>query len=371
MDWRIVFLCGTILIQIGSTIPIAMYYSYMKKKSAVQDFPSGSYYTPSITVFLPVRNESKNIERRIREVIKTDYPLSLVTLIVIDSDSSDETATIAKNLLEDIGSEIKWDVIEIKRLGKSVAVNHMLRILDTDFLVMIDADAECRQKSFNLLLDWFINDEIGAVCGQFDVDTNNEDYQYRTRFNTLRTGESVVDSTPIFEGSICCFRTSSLCGRSINDKINADDSQLAMLVRSNGYRAIMDPRIKFSETNSGTTKSRRIRRGQGLVRALFQNRSLILGEGRYSVIFANAIYFYLLFPWVFLMSGAFSLAMAINLIARHSRFEFLFIPMVFTLLFVVSNTSRNLISGCLVLIQAQVKLLLGETLDKWEPERNS
>ena len=183
----------------------------------------------------------------------------------MDSCSYDSTAEIAKQTLRNSNSSLKWNVVQLNKPGKSVAVNHFLKQIDTELMIMMDADSVCQSNSFKLLADWFVDEDVGAVCGQFDPNPKSGDYPYRSRFNTLRVGESVKDSTPIFEGSICCFRATSLSGKYINEDINADDSQLAMLVRSSGYKALMDPRIKFSETSSETDKSRRIRRGQGII----------------------------------------------------------------------------------------------------------
>jgi biofilm PGA synthesis N-glycosyltransferase PgaC len=369
MDWKTILLGVVILIQLSAIAPIAFHYNQMEKKSKAQIPPPNSNFRPNITVFIPVRNEIANIESKIWEILRTDYPLEQIKLLIVSSGSDDGTVATSRNLLERVGRELNWDVIEIERLGKSVAVNYVLGKLDTDFLIMVDADAKSQNDSFNLLLDWFVDEKIGAVCGQYKSEINHDDYQYRTRFNTLRVGESVVDSTPIFEGSICCFRTSSLRGKLINEKINADDSQLAMLVRSNGYKAIMDPRIKFTEAISGDTKSRRIRRGQGLVRALIDNIALIFGQGKYSLIFANSLYFYVLFPWIFMISSACWLTIMISIFIINANYTLMIIPVALPFFFILNDFLRTLLSGCFVLIGAQLKLFFGITLEKWMPDR--
>ena len=303
--------------------------------------------------------------------MNTNYPLDRISLMIVDSGSSDDTTAIAQRTLQGANSGIRWTITNLERLGKSVAVNYILKNLETDYLLMLDADAVCDANSFNLLLDWFSDPEIGAVCGQFSSKYVDDDYEYRTRFNTLRVGESVVDSTAIFEGSICCFRVKSLCGQLINENINADDSQLAMIVRSNGYRAVMDPRIRFSETNSNVSKSRRLRRGQGLVRSLLHYSPSVLGKGKYSIIFANTFYFYVIFPWLFTTSSLISLYLILQLSYDYDIRFFLITFAILSLTIWLSRTLRTLYGGCLTLIKAHLNLILGVTHEIWEPDRNS
>ena len=127
--------------------------------------PAPSNLHPSLTIFLPTRNESSNIQRKIDEVLGMDYPKEKLSILIIDSESTDKTSEIAKNHLNKSTSQVKWEVVSINTIGKSPAVNHALSLIETDFFVMMDADAICNPISLKLLMDWFEDDKIGAVCG--------------------------------------------------------------------------------------------------------------------------------------------------------------------------------------------------------------
>ena len=343
----------------------SLHYVFTRKYAGRLRRDSNSDFRPKITLLLPMRNESSNVQRKISEALSFEYPEEKLRIIVIDSGSEDGTAHLASELLTDRGQ-----VISLDRPGKSFAINYFLDIIDTDFFVMMDADAICPPDSLIKLIEWFADSVIGAVCGQ-QLDEFSERDQYRKRFNTLREGESAIDSTPIFEGSICCFRTEAIGEKRINSDINADDSQLAMITRSSGFRSIMDSTINFSEPKQ-ISRRRRIRRSQGLSRALLSRRDLILGNGSYGAILFASIFFYVLMPWL-LLSSVFLLIIAAlvgfddisytQLSPNSSILVFSF------LLLISSNFGRSFISGMSILMESHLRMLFGNNLAVWNPER--
>ena len=183
-------------------------------------------------------------------------------------------------------------------------------------------------------------------------------------------GESIIDSTPIFEGSLCCFRMAAIGSNRINPRINADDSQLAMISRACGFRSIMDPRIQFSE-NQPISRSRKVRRSQGLCRALISRLDLLWGEGWYSAFLFSSIFFYVLMPWLVLSSVLcyfYALIIGGDYISQITQ---LLSPVLITLLALVflTNFGRNFLSGLTILFEAHIRLFVGQTLEIWDPNR--
>ena len=241
--------------------------------------PPESPTTPSLTIFLPVRNESLLIKQKIDEILSMDLDYSKVSILVIDSCSDDDTKGIAERHLINHEREIPWRVLEVNTPGKSFAVNFALDNIESEFFVMLDADAILEKDAINKILRWFTVSDVGAVCGKISTKSMSNGEEYRRRYNVIRIGESALDSTPIFEGSICAFRRSAIGESRIISTINADDSQLSMIVRRNGFRSIMDPQVNFIEEDSVNGLSSRIRRStrraQGISRSLWANRNLL------------------------------------------------------------------------------------------------
>jgi cellulose synthase/poly-beta-1,6-N-acetylglucosamine synthase-like glycosyltransferase len=62
-------------------------------------YHAGETYKPStaITVIVPARNEEKNIENCISNLLQQNYPRDLMQVIIIDDDSEDDTLKLAKS----------------------------------------------------------------------------------------------------------------------------------------------------------------------------------------------------------------------------------------------------------------------------------
>ena len=255
--------------------------------------------------------------------------------------------------------------------GKSVAVNFALQNVQDEYLVMMDAEAILDNSALKLLISWFEDKKIGAICGQSLVKNDDINSEYRRKFNIMRSGESAIYGTPIFEGSICAFRMNSIPERKINADINSDDSQLAQIVLKNGYRAIMDPNIIFHEPDfhGKNRKQRQLRRGQGLIRILLKNRNMSFKKD-YGWSFANIFYFHIIMPWLLILSLLLISFFGITSLYQKNfdyidLIQIIIFPM---MLLFLSKTFRNFIFGINILVQAQILLLTGKKLNVWDTD---
>ncbi len=326
-----------------------------------------------ITILLPIRNESYRIKRKLQEIVELEYPANLKKILVVDSGSIDNSGKIAKKFLENKATGIGWEVEILDKPGKTFAINHALGRIDTEIFVMMDADASIPRDSLLKLVSWFEDPSIGGVCGSISLDSDHEK-EYRKRFNAIRVWESFIDSTPIFEGSICAFRTISLGSNSLDQSINADDSQMAIIIRRNGLRAIMDPEIEFTEPlNYEKPLIRKIRRAQGLSRVLWKNRDLCSGKGDFSRIYRGQFYFHILFPWLLFSSLLMILSSSSYWLFRNEEFVFNIYggSILSILLPVFSKTIRQTLMGASSLIISHVLYFSGKRLNVWSPDRKS
>ena len=87
---------GFLLFLSSLSIP-SIYYYKIKNNSSMLDIPIFNKIFPSLTILLPVRNESILIEKKLIEILNMEYPLSKITLLIIESGSNDNTSEIIKN----------------------------------------------------------------------------------------------------------------------------------------------------------------------------------------------------------------------------------------------------------------------------------
>ena len=362
------WLASTFLVLL-SLFPPTNHYISMKKNISKIPSKHGTKFHPPITIILPMKNEASNVIRKIKEIEESTYPQKKIFVLFVISNVENETSDLARNYLTGKKTEFEWRILTTDDQGKSRAVNLALEYVETEYFVMMDADSISEQNSLEQMMSRFSDNEIGAVSGFSMPNKGSLDYQYRSRFNKIHIGESLVDSTPVFEGSLCAFRMSSLEGMNVKPGINADDSQLAIITRRNGYRAVMDPYVGFHETNQTLSRNRKIRRAQGLVRVLLMERRIIFTERPFSSIFFNNFYFYLIFPLFFTLSALAFLSSSIFLILKYGNAEIQPAVLFLAIILISSRTFRSFLSGLATMLEAQIRLFFGNTLEVWIPER--
>ena len=256
--------------------------------------PVGSSTLPKMTIIVCARDEAGVIEGKMADLSKQDYPRDLLEVLVVDTGSIDSTLTLVEEWKQkdnDLGPIIRC-LSTGGMTGKSTGVNLGLSEAsdDSEVIMLSDADSRLAEGALERVGRWFLNPDIGAVCGRqnplgADGDLQTKSDAYRTFYNRSREAESRCDSTPIFEGSLAAYRRSSISGGVI-DGANADDSQLALEVRKQGLRAIHDSELRFFEATPISLKGihmQRMRRAQGLVRHLWRNSNLMFSRDMGSI----------------------------------------------------------------------------------------
>ncbi|AOY87515.1 hypothetical protein BKP64_04635 [Marinobacter salinus] len=90
---------------------------------------------PSVSVIIPAYNEERYIEQALIALRKTDYPNSLIEIIVVDNGSSDNTLHIAQRYSDQVLCLKKGNVGAVRNLGARYATAEILIFLDADCLI--------------------------------------------------------------------------------------------------------------------------------------------------------------------------------------------------------------------------------------------
>lgn len=342
-------------------------------------------------------NEEAIAYGKFEDMISQEYPPEKLRLTFVDSCSEDKTVDVVSQWENDNKKRLAHPVKKIlmkKRLGKSAAINLAIDSLekDTEIMIMSDADARIGSGALLKIADWMSDDNIGGISGFQQIMNENETSQenrevnYRGIFNVFRIGESVRDSTPIFEGSLAAYKVEALKGFRVIEDSNADDSQLALAVRLNGFKSIMDPDLVFREFTPsyvGMSRKQKVRRAQGLVRLFYRNiknlTSRELKGFRRILIFES--YFHLIVPWLTLAGIgllAVNLSDSFEYLLEEGDFESLekSILSLMSLYFVLcsligrflplSGITQAFVQAEISLIESQLLILSGRSLHKWE-----
>ena len=355
-------------------IPLIYWYRLNKNNSELEDLIDVNYSKSYVSIILPMRNEAVNVKRKLLTIIPEISDFENAELIIADSNSYDDTAILAKEILEKSDLEkTRWKIMNFNVPGKNIALNGVLETINSEIIVISDADANVKSGWLKVILSRFDDEEIGVISGIEEIKgAKNKKFNnfYRSNSNILRINESSIDSTPVLEGSLLAWKSSALTDLKLNENMNADDAQIGLFSIRNGYRSIIDPRITFDDfEGSERSFSESVRRSQGLSIALIKNSDLAIINKRKSAKSAifNAIFLYVIFPWLALLYCINSAIAFTNNPIISSSWEFYSILSILMILF--TNQGRSLIRGCLISIIAHIQIIIGKRYNNWEPSR--
>jgi cellulose synthase/poly-beta-1,6-N-acetylglucosamine synthase-like glycosyltransferase len=236
---------------------------------------------PRLTIIVPTFNEGAEIRGRIVNLVASDYPADLLSIIVVDSASSDCTAEIARSVATTRGCHVTV-LEEPSRSGKASAINLGLAAAGTDLVVLTDAPTRFAPDALRIVARCLSDPSVGAATGYFRISSGNgavanEEARFWEIRNRLRTMEAELDSTPFLTGEFCCFRRALV--PSLHAGTLADDMDIALQVRRKGYRVVIDNDAIFTEARTGAAREllqTKSRRAAGGIQELFRGRDMFL-----------------------------------------------------------------------------------------------
>lgn len=302
--WQILGIITIALLVLVATV-YGGYYLYISKFIEGQTKESHDLdFLPKITVVIPTYNEETTIKGKLTNLIEQSYPPNLMEIMLIDSNSEDATVKLARDFMYSHPELNVKIIIENERRGKSEAINKAFSSVDprSEIIIMTDADARLEKNAIQSIVSNFSDPAIGAVSGTQVLINKEESKETRSEatygsfYKKLRIGESVIDSSPIFHGELSAYRACVIREEKIREDLNADDSQLANIVRRKGFKAIHDSAALFYEyaaPDKNSKQIQKVRRGQGLSRLFWYNRDMMFKRryGKFGFIILPANFF--------------------------------------------------------------------------------
>lgn len=255
----------TLLVGLLSYFILTLYFS--KKPRSINK----RQIFPSVSLIIATFNEEKVIARKLANTVELDYPRDKFEIVIVDSGSTDNTRLIVNDFAQKAAGNTKIRLLaQEERLGKSIALNYALTLCSSDIIVLSDADVIVNKEALLRITSNFNDPRIGAVSGievmqnPDESSTTKLEQGYRSFYNTLRMGETNLDSVIMCESELAGYRRDLI--EEIPNKSICDDMELTLQIRKKGFRAIYDPSVFFYEYSPSKYTSRikhKIRRGQG------------------------------------------------------------------------------------------------------------
>lgn len=233
----------------------------------IGDEPDGSeIYTPSVTMVVPVHNEAEVIPEKVDNTQNITYPGEFRCLFI--SDSTDGTDQLLRSAMTDMMELITLP----QRRGKSYAINCALQTIETEVIVLSDANTMYEPDAINELVGPLYNDRIGCVTGQLRLSERGSDSGesvYWAYELWLRRLEARLGTTVSVNGGLLAFRSQDV--EPLPEHALTDDFVLAMRQIRAGRRVHFEPSAIGYENDAGGIMEefrRRVRIGAGNYQAL-------------------------------------------------------------------------------------------------------
>lgn len=138
---------------------------YERQDRAFQDL-AGSYL-PSVTVIIPMHNESRVAAGVIEHLVAADYPQHLLQILAVNDHSTDDTADIIDAIAaryDNVTPVHRTDPDEAR--GKTEALKTGTAIATGDVILVFDADYRPGRGLLKRLVAPFCDPGVGAVMGR-------------------------------------------------------------------------------------------------------------------------------------------------------------------------------------------------------------
>ncbi len=244
---------------------------------------------------MPTYNESEVIGRRLENIAELEFPHDKLQVLVVDSASTDSTRDIVHNFEEKHGQDLQVVLMERPvRLGKAEAINAALPSVQSEYVVLTDADVTNPRQALSQLLLNFRDKTVGAASGvEIPVGArtlaSSLESGYKAIYTAVRMAEAATDTPFMCESEFSAYRKEAL--RPLRPGCMCDDIELTVALRSTGLRGIYDGKALFLEQEAGTLTSKlrhKFRRGMANQHALLRTSSVLFDKkfGKYgSIVF--------------------------------------------------------------------------------------
>jgi cellulose synthase/poly-beta-1,6-N-acetylglucosamine synthase-like glycosyltransferase len=165
-----------LVILINNVLVTGGFLCYLKHAQKNRSFVSAADL-PFVSVLIPAHNEAKVIRKTLEAILGSDYDKAKYEIIVINDNSSDNSAEILEEIKNDhpgrMVTIINTDKITGGK-GKSNALNIGLAQSKGALIAIYDADNTPEKNALSELVHSIMNDhEAGAVIGKFRCRNRN------------------------------------------------------------------------------------------------------------------------------------------------------------------------------------------------------
>jgi cellulose synthase/poly-beta-1,6-N-acetylglucosamine synthase-like glycosyltransferase len=215
-----------------------------KKQEKKKEIPDQIDEYPEISIVFPLKNESNVICLSLDKVFEVDYPKEKINVIVIDDHSTDDTYEV----LMKYSQKNKITVYKNdKDPGKASALNNFLKYINTEFMVIMDADHFMSKDFFQKSIPYFKNPKVGLVQGMHIIRNGNQSIIAKLvelEYHALHQVIYYIQPMPVYLGSGAVFKTEVFKSvGAFNNDIPTEDWEISYRMHQQNYEVVFSNRF--------------------------------------------------------------------------------------------------------------------------------
>ena len=238
----------------GIVIWIAVKIKELISKPA--EFPVKEEF-PHVSLLIAAYNEADLIAEKMQNCLSLEYPSDKLHIVWVTDGSTDGTA-------EKLSEYPQNTVLHSpERCGKTAALNRAMKYIDTEYVIMTDANTALNKESIYLIVRKFDNPKVGCVAGEKKVvaeggsaaATEGLYWKYESFLKDL---DDRLNSAMGAAGELIALRRELWCD--IPDGTLGDDMLISMGVLRKGYKIAYCKEAYASEKPSADIREERKRK---------------------------------------------------------------------------------------------------------------
>lgn len=194
---------------VGYPLSLKLISNIYKDRTLKKDYS----HQPTVTVMVVAHNEEKVIMEKLSNIIELDYPRNKIEFLIASDNSTDKTNEIVRDFIIQ-NPNIKIRLYEVKaRKGKTNAQNEAQKTVNTEYLVMTDANSIMDKNAVKELMAAFTSYDIAYVSGRLVIvnqevsDVSGAEATYWDNDLSIREIEGRIQTITAGNGALYACRT--------------------------------------------------------------------------------------------------------------------------------------------------------------------
>ena len=230
-----------------------------------------------VTILIACHNEEKTIGTTLQYIANQMYKGD-IKVIVIDNHSADQTVLMAKRAGEELN--LNLTVVHEKKKGKHHALNAVLPMIDTQYMITLDADTLLLKDSINKLMAKQLSSSSDVVATAGAVLARNSRKNFWTRIQewdyflgiaSIKRLQGMYGGTLVAQGAYSVYKTEQIIEIGGYPDVIGEDIVITWLLLEKGYKVSFEPlAVAFTDVPEtfNHLQKQRSRWARGMIEAL-------------------------------------------------------------------------------------------------------